>query len=95
MGFSFQEATCIGKSSSAHAPGLSTKVIVVYTRGLLEKLRTSCDGGFAAALVKELTRCVERNRNPWNAVPAGIIHHCGTDGPAEGLPQTPALSGYI
>lgn len=95
MGFSFQEVLRIGKSPLAHAPGLSTRIMVVHTYGLSEKLHSSCDGSFAAALVKELARCVERNRNPWNAVPVGVIHHRGTDGSSNGLPQTPALSACI
>lgn len=52
-------------------------------------------GGFAAAPVKELARCVERNKNPRNVVPVGVIHHRGTDGPCTGLPGAPALSPHI
>lgn len=68
---------------------------MVHTQDLLEKLKGSYDGGFAAAPVKELARCVEQNKNPWNAIPVGTIHHCGTDSSSGGLPQTPALSACI
>lgn len=65
------------------------------TQGLSEKAQSLCDGGSASALVKELARCAERNKNLWNAIPVGVIHHRGTDGSSEGLPQTPALLACI
>lgn len=94
-GFGFQEVTRTGKRSLTQAPGPSARITMVQTQGLLEKLQSHCDGGFAAAPVEELARCVERNKNPRNAVPVGIIHHRGTAGSSQGLPQTPALSVCI
>lgn len=91
MGFSFQEVTHVEKSFLAHAPSPSSGITVVWTQGLSEKAQSLCDGGSSAALVKELARCAERNKNLWNAVPVGVIHHRSTDGTSEGLPQTPAL----
>lgn len=93
MSFSFQEAAHIAESFLAHTPGPSTRITVVYTHDLSEKAQSSREGGCAAALVKELARCVERNKNPWNAVPVGVIHHCGTDGSSEGLPPNPSPVG--
>lgn len=64
-------------------------------RGPYRKTPEFLGWGSAAVWVKELARCVERSRNPWNAVPVGTIHHCGTNHSSEGRPQTPALSACI
>lgn len=61
--------------------------------GVSRKELRVCEMGSAAALVKELARCAERNKNLWNAVPVGVIHHCGTDSSSEGLPPNPSPVG--
>lgn len=95
MGFSFQEVTHreIFFYHMLQVPQL--RLLWSGTQGLSEKAQSLCDGGSASALVKELARCAERNKNLWNAIPVGVIHHRGTDGSSEGLPQTPALLACI
>lgn len=100
---------CFRKLHGFQLPGSNTRREIFFStrsksldrdyRGLdpgsLGKSSTLVRWGLCSCLVKELARCAERNKNLWNAVPVGVIHHRGTDGSSEGLPQAPALLARI